>query len=251
MKRLDVRLTELGLAPTRSKAQALIRAGEVEVMVRGRWVTITDVSQPAAHARLVEGARTLKYVSRGGFKLEGALDHLELDVTNQRVLDVGLSTGGFADCLLKRGAAAVLGIDVGHGQLEASLAMNPRLTSIEGLNARELARDARVNAWLAPGVDLVVADLSFISLTLVIPALAAALPPGARAVLLVKPQFETEAARLNRRGVVEDPAVFTEVEARVTRAMTEGGFNVDHYFASVLKGQDGNQEFFVSGVRGP
>lgn len=249
MKRLDLRLTELGLAPTRSKAQQMIRAGEVEALVRGVWQITTDVSLPADQVRVVADAATARYVSRGGLKLEVALQRSGITPEAWRVLDVGLSTGGFTDCLLRAGAAAVLGVDVGRDQLHPTLSSEPRLTSIEGLNARALHEDPRVRSWCADGLDLIVADLSFISLTLVIPALAALAPPATRALLLVKPQFETTAARLNKRGVVEDPAVFADVRARVTEAMVGHGFEILDYFGSEPRGQDGNREFFVSATK--
>lgn len=243
MKRLDSALVEWGLAPSRSKAQAMIAAGEIEIEKDGAWVAVTDNSFNAARVtreqvRLGHGAQTLKYVSRGGLKIESACRHLGLDPAGWRCLDLGLSTGGFSDYLLQHGASAVLGLDVGHGQLHPRLALESRLTSLEGVNAKEIGSLPAVQEWLKLGVDLCVIDLSFISLTQVLPAVAGALPAGARVLALVKPQFEA-----GRQTVT--PELFDDVRSRVLHAADKCGFSAMEYFPSTVKGQDGSQEFFL------
>jgi 23S rRNA (cytidine1920-2'-O)/16S rRNA (cytidine1409-2'-O)-methyltransferase len=228
-KRLDVRLVELGLAPSRSKAQQMIAAGDVE--------------ERDGEIKINPNSLILKYVSRGGLKLESALCRLKLDVTGIAALDIGISTGGFSDCLLKAGAKSVIGIDVGHGQLDARLQGDARLTLHEGVNVRELDPN------LGEGVDLCVVDVSFISLTLAIPALARALRPSTRLLALVKPQFEVGAGNLDKRGVVRDPRLFEEVKLKITGALVDGGFSIQDYFACGVTGQDGNQEFFAYAIR--
>ncbi len=255
MKRLDQWLVELGLAPTRSKAQQLIRAQEVEIRHNGRWQLIITPAHKAAHVKLEDvrvtpQSQTLKYVSRGGLKLAAALKHLALDVNGWRCMDVGQSTGGFTDCLLQHGASAVLGVDVGHGQLHSKVAGDPRVMALEGLNARDLEKDIRVAQWLKEqNLDLVVVDASFISLCLLIPVLAQVMPDGSRLLALVKPQFEVGAQALGKAGVVLDAALFDQVESRVLIALRKYGFKEQDYFICALKGQDGNQEFFVYALR--
>lgn len=248
MKRLDVALVERGLAPTRSKAQQLISAGEVEILHGDDWLIAESASRsikPDEILRVSSASQTLKYVSRGGLKLEAALDHLKLDVRGLRCLDVGLSTGGFTDVLLQREAESVIGIDVGRAQLHPRLKNDPRLQSFEGINVRDLSEQQDVLKELK-GVKLVVVDVSFISLELVIPALAAVWPVGARFLALVKPQFEVGFKNLNGKGIVNDASLYDDVKRRMLLTLEKYGFSTDAYFASAVKGQDGNQEFFVS-----
>lgn len=248
MKRLDLRLVELGLAPTRSKAQKLIEAGEVEIESTLGWKTANQSSLDTAsltehQIRVSDSAETLRYVSRGGLKLEKALDHLRLTVDQATtLLDVGLSTGGFTDCLLQRGAGAVIGIDVGHGQLAASLLNEPRLKSYEGLHIKELENDTELVERIRRSVGLCVVDVSFISLTQILPVLARVLSARTRLLALVKPQFEVGLRKL-------DAGLFPEVQAQILLEAKKCGFSIHEYFASGLKGQDGNQEFFVYGTR--
>ena len=245
MNRVDLRLVELGLAPSRAKAQQMIRAGEVEVFARDHWRGATRVSEVVDRARVTGDGETLRFVSRGGLKLAAALKRVGLDVTGARVLDVGQSTGGFTDCVLQNGAAAVLGVDVGHDQLHPRLRADPRVTALEGVNARSLDQSLATKAWIAAELSLVVADLSFISITTVAPALGLVTPTGVPALLLIKPQFEAGREHLDGRGVVVDRHAWAEVRARVERALDENGFEVVDYFACALPGQDGNQEFFA------
>lgn len=247
MKRLDILLVELGLAPSRSKAQALIDAGEVSLENAGQWIPATHSSQNAGHLdatriRVASNSSQLRYVSRGGLKLESALQHLKISPKGKTILDVGLSTGGFCDCLLQYGAARVIGIDVGHGQLAQKLSTDPRVQSIEGLNVRDLAAKVELSARIQSEVDLCVIDVSFISLEQVIPPLSAALRKGAELLALVKPQFEVGPRHL-------EPSLFPEVQEQTLRLMAKCGFSVRDYFPSGVKGQDGTQEFFVFAIR--
>lgn len=251
MRRLDHVLVELKLAPTRSKAQQLIEAGEVEVLVRREWTVIKQssfsVQEPTLETiRIKENSETLKYVSRAGLKLEGALEHLKLDVSGFRVLDLGISTGGFSDCLLQKGAREICGVDVGHEQLHPKLSQDQRVLVLEGLNVKDIGSDRAVGEWLKSGCDLCVADLSFISLISVLSKIAAALPSNTRFLGLVKPQFEVGREHLDKRGIViDDPHIFDSLRERMLREMEKCGLSKGEYFASRLRGQDGNQEFFI------
>ncbi len=197
--------------------------------------------QVAREDQLVVSGPPARFVSRGALKLEGALDAFDLDVTDLRALDAGASTGGFTDSLLQRGAREVIAVDVGHGQMHERLRADPRVTNIERVNVRQLSVDQ-----IGGPVDLVVADLSFISLRLVIAALASVCHPGAPMVLLVKPQFEAGRAEVSRgRGVVTDPAVWERVVGEVEQALVAAGCEVAGWTDSPITGADGNREFFV------
>jgi len=244
--RADQLLVERGLAATRSQAQRLIAAG-VQWRAGSDWKTVAKNGEelPAAAEMQLLDAAELRYVSRGGVKLEGALRSAGLDVRGLRCLDVGQSTGGFTDCLLQHGAAQVTGVDVGHGQLHPQLRRDPRVVAIEKVNAREL--DAQ---QVGRDFDLVVGDLSFISLTLVLPALVPLLEPGGRLLLLVKPQFELQPGQIGKGGLVQDPALHAQVEQRLRAACAALGLKVRAFFASPITGGDGNREFFVLASRG-
>jgi 23S rRNA (cytidine1920-2'-O)/16S rRNA (cytidine1409-2'-O)-methyltransferase len=240
LKRVDRLLADWGLARSRSQAAELIAAGKV--LYAGEKVRKPGQVFPAEAAK--EDFEVLpsdlnRYVSRGGLKLDGALDHLSLQVAGWRVLDVGLSTGGFADCLLQRGVKSVVGIDVGHDQLSDALKTDPRLISHEGLHVKDLT------AEVAGQVELCVVDVSFISLTQVFPVLAAALPAKVMLLALVKPQFEVGQAGLGKGGLVKDKELYEQVRVKVSQAAAEAGFLVKDYFASSVKGKDGNVEFFI------
>lgn len=250
MKRLDLALVELGLAPSRTKAQQMIEAGEVEVLRQGHWQVIQQSSHQLKnpsleYVRKAKDSEVLKYVSRGGLKLEGALRHLQLDVGGWRCLDLGLSTGGFSDCLLQAGASEVFGVDVGHGQLHPSLEGHPRLQSFEGVNVKNLASFEPFQEWAKRGLDFCVADLSFISLLSLLSDLAGWMPKEARFLGLVKPQFEVGANHLNKSGIVKDPQLFREVEFEALKILAQTSWEAKDFFPSLLKGQDGNQEFFL------
>jgi 23S rRNA (cytidine1920-2'-O)/16S rRNA (cytidine1409-2'-O)-methyltransferase len=245
--RADQLLVERGLAATRSQAQRLIAAG-VQWRLPGQdWKAVAkngEELRDAAELRLLDTAET-RYVSRGGLKLEGALRHTGLDVTGLRCLDVGQSSGGFTDCLLQRGAQQVVGVDVGQGQLHPQLKGDPRVVCIEKCNARELSADGLQDAGGAPPFGLIVGDLSFISQTLVWPAVVPLLAPGGHLLMLVKPQFELQPAQIGKGGLVKDAASYALVRERIERACVEHDLSVRDYFESPITGGDGNREFFV------
>jgi 23S rRNA (cytidine1920-2'-O)/16S rRNA (cytidine1409-2'-O)-methyltransferase len=247
MMRADQLIVQRGLAPTRSAAQRLIAQGAVRWFGTKGWAVPRKSGEDLPEdCRLeVTDDAELRFVSRGGLKLAGALDHCGLDVAGRVCLDVGQSTGGFTDVLLQRGAKQVVGVDVGHGQLHPRLRADERVTVLEGVNARHL------EAGVLPHkrYDLVVGDLSFISLTLVLPALAK-LVKG-ELLLLVKPQFELQPADIGSGGVVKDTAAYGRVELRLREACAALKLNVTDWFASTIDGGDGNREFFIRATPAP
>ena len=249
--RADQLLVERGLAASRSQAQRLIAAGVQWRLGAGAFRRVAkngDEVPEAAQLELLDDAEA-RYVSRGGLKLDGALKATDWNVSGWRCLDVGQSTGGFTDCLLQRGAAQVVGIDVGHDQLHARLRSDARVVCIEGLNARELqAGDVRLPD-AAQGFDLAVGDVSFISLTLVLPGVVSLLRPGGRLLMLVKPQFELQPGQVGKGGIVRDPALYAQVEARIRQACATTGLQVQAWLDSPIEGGDGNREFFVQAIR--
>jgi len=226
-----------GIAGSRSEAALAIRSGKV--VVGGRPVakasTLVLPDEPIAVS-----APARRYVSRGGEKLEAALERFRIDVSGAQALDAGASSGGFTDCLLSCGAAHVIAVDVGYGQFDWRLREDPRVTLLERTNVRTLTRDLLP---YAPG--LVTADLSFISLGLALPALVQCSAPGASYVLLVKPQFEAGRKEIGRTGVVSDPDVWHRVILSVAAGGVEGGLRPLEAMASPLLGPAGNAEFFV------
>jgi 23S rRNA (cytidine1920-2'-O)/16S rRNA (cytidine1409-2'-O)-methyltransferase len=244
--RADQLLVERGLAASRSQAQRLIAAG-VQWFDGAAWRPVAkngDELPPAAQLQMLDTAES-RYVSRGGLKLEGALRCAGLDVAGWTCLDVGQSTGGFTDCLLQLGAARVTGVDVGHGQLHDKLRRDPRVVAIEKLNARALAPEQ-----VGRDFDLVTGDLSFISLTLVLPALAPLLKTGGQLLMLAKPQFELQPGQVGKGGLVRDAGLYAEVERKL-RACCEGlGLRVRGWYDSAIAGGDGNREFFIHAQRG-
>jgi len=250
--RADQLLVERGLAATRSQAQRLIASG-----LRwhdGRdWRTVAkngDDVPEAAQLELRDDAEA-RFVSRGGLKLAGALDAAGVDPRGWRCLDVGQSTGGFTDCLLQRGAAQVVGVDVGHGQLHERLRGDPRVLCLEKVNARELSAATLQAAGTPAEFDAVVGDLSFISLALVLPALAPLVRPGGVLLMLVKPQFELQPGQLGKGGIVRDEALYPAVERRIRDACAAAGLVVHGWFDSPIRGGDGNREFFVLARKEP
>src|SRR3954447_10631997 len=236
--RLDVELVRRGLARSREHAQALVSAGRVRVggLVASKSATGVD---PAASVQVLEDPSD-DYVSRGGDKLAGALERFGGPaIAGRRCLDAGASTGGFTDLLLRRGAAEVLAVDVGYGQLAWSLRTDARVRVLERTNVRSLD-PSDVGRW-----DLTVADLSFISLALVLPMLAACTDPAGDLVLLVKPQFEAGRDAVGAGGVVRDPAVRADAVRRVSAAAVDVGLGVAGVTASPLPGPAGNVEYFL------
>jgi len=242
--RADQLLVQRGLAPSRSAAQRLIERGAVRwraLHPPHAWALPRTAGEDLPEAIEIEvtDAAELRFVSRGGLKLEGALVHTGIDVGGLVCLDVGQGTGGFTDALLQRGAKRVVGLDVGHGQLAEKLRGDARVTALEGVNARHL--DA--SALPLQRFDLIVGDLSFISLSLVLPALAPLL--GGTLLMLVKPQFELQPADIGKGGLVKDPAAYARVEARLREACAALKLNVVDWFDSPIAGGDGNREFFL------
>lgn len=234
--RLDQLLVGRGLARSRAQAQALVMAGRV---------VVEGVDRPKAGALVPEAARiTVKesapFVSRGGEKLAGALDHFGISPAGQTVLDTGASTGGFTHCLLTRGARRVYAVDVGYGQLDAGLRSDPRVVALERVNIRRLAPDT-----ILEPIDLATLDLSFISLTLVLPKILELLRPGGEIVALVKPQFEVGKGQVGKGGVVRDPQLQLAAVQKVADAAAALGLTVSPAFPSSLKGPKGNQEYFL------
>jgi 23S rRNA (cytidine1920-2'-O)/16S rRNA (cytidine1409-2'-O)-methyltransferase len=235
-QRLDTLLVELGLADSREKARALIMAGSV--LLDDQPATKPGQMAPAgSHVRVKD---PLPYVSRGGLKLEAALDAFAVDPAGLVVADVGASTGGFSDCLLQRGAAHVYAIDVGYGQLAWQLRQDSRVTSLERTNVRNLSG--------LPGsvqADLAVVDVSFIGLDLVLPAVARILRADGQAIVLIKPQFEAGKAHVGKGGVVRDPETHRSVLARVLAWAVAHGWTVAGLIRSPITGPKGNVEFLA------
>ena len=239
VQRLDAELVRRGLARSREHAVTLIAAGRVEV----RGVTATKPAPGVdadAPVRVIADADDPGYASRGAHKLLGALQSFDIDVTGRRCLDAGASTGGFTDVLLRAGAAQVVAVDVGYGQLVWSLRTDPRVTVLDRTNVRSLTPDA-----IGGPVDLAVADLSFISLRTVLPALTACVTPDGDLVPMVKPQFEVGKDRLGSGGVVRDPQLRAEVVLAVAHAAAELGWRTSGVVRSPLPGPSGNVEFFL------
>lgn len=235
-ERLDLELVRRGLCSTRERAQAEVRSGNVLVDERVVDKPGAKVG-PAAVVRLREAP--LRYVSRGGLKLEAALDRFGVDPTGWSCADFGASTGGFTDCLLQRGAASVYAIDVGYGQLAWSLRQDPRVVVMERTNARHLT-------GLPTPVRLVVGDLSFISLRLILPAVAAVLEPGGEAVVLVKPQFEVGRDAIGKGGLVRDEGARLRALHEVADAALAEGFEVRGEMESPVPGaRSGNREWLL------
>ena len=245
--RIDQLLVERGLAASRSQAQRLIAGGVKWQLPDGSWRAIVknrDEVPDGAALELLDDAES-RYVSRGGLKLEGALRATGVLVEGLRCLDVGQSTGGFTDCLLQHGAAEVVGIDVGHAQVHSRISQDERVVCIEGVNARELVPgDERIPEALE-GFDLVVGDVSFISLTLVLPGVVHLLKPTGQLLMLVKPQFELQPGQVGKGGIVKDDTHFPFIENRVRTALSELGMQVTAWLDSPIEGGDGNHEFFV------
>jgi 23S rRNA (cytidine1920-2'-O)/16S rRNA (cytidine1409-2'-O)-methyltransferase len=247
--RADQLLVERGLAATKSQAQRFIASGVRWRLHGGPWHTVAKNGEELRETAELEVLNTdeSRFVSRGGLKLEGALARCGLNVSGWRCLDVGQSTGGFTDALLQAGAAQVVGVDVGQGQLHPRLRQDPRVVCIEKCNARELAAESLVqaNATAAAPFDLIVGDLSFISQTLVWPAIVPLLQPGGSMLMLVKPQFELQPEHIGKGGLVKDASSYALVQQRMTQACADQGLTLRDYFESPITGGDGNREFFV------
>ncbi len=250
--RADQLLVARGHAPTRSAAQRLIDGGAVRWLGPRGWAVPRKAGEdlPESCSIEVTDDAELRFVSRGGLKLEGALGRCSASVEGRRCLDVGQSTGGFTDLLLQHGASQVVGIDVGHAQLHPRLAADPRVQCHEGVNARDVSDTAFAQEHAEGSFDIVVGDLSFISLTLVLPTLVRYLAAGGDLLMLVKPQFELQPEHIGKGGIVKDPRSFADVETRIRQACIAQQLKVRDYFASPITGgghgtTKGNTEFFV------
>jgi 23S rRNA (cytidine1920-2'-O)/16S rRNA (cytidine1409-2'-O)-methyltransferase len=264
--RADQLLLQRELATSRSQAQRLIAAGvqwRAENATDQPWKRVgknSDELPVDSQIELLDAAEA-RYVSRGGLKLEGALLKSGVLSTGKHCLDVGQSSGGFTDCLLKHGAKFVVGVDVGSGQLHPSLREHPQVLVMENVNAREIVaaqieaafeerallggsvEEVEITHQLA--FELIVGDLSFISQTLVLPALVPLLAPGGEVLMLVKPQFELQPGQVGKGGIVKDASMYTVVEQRIRDCYAEHGLTVKAWFESPIQGGDGNREFFV------
>lgn len=245
--RADQLLVERGLAASKSQAQRLIASGVRWRLLPGDWKTVSkngEELRETVELQAVDNAET-RFVSRGGLKLDGALQRVALDVRGLRCLDVGQSSGGFTDCLLQRGALQVVGVDVGQGQLHPRLRGDARVVCIEKCNARDLSADALQAAGGPPPFDLIVGDLSFISQTLVWPALMPLLKAGGHVLMLVKPQFELQPEHIGKGGLVKSEASYPLVRERIEQVVKDSGLALLDYFESPITGGDGNREFLV------
>ena len=240
--RLDLALVERALVPSRERARALILAGRV--LVNEQKIDKPGTTIPAdAPIRLL--GEEQRYVSRGGLKLEAALDHWQIAVAGRACLDVGASTGGFTDCLLQHGAAHVTALDTGFGQIAMKLRNDPRVTLIERTNARLLAPGALHAAGEASQLSLLVTDVSFISATLVLPPVLAAAPTLTEAIILVKPQFEAGRGHVGKGGIVRDPEAHQLAIDRVAACVHSLAWKVVETIPSPITGMEGNREFLL------
>lgn len=236
-ERLDLLLVARGFAESREKAKGLILSGSIEVA--GKKVDKVGV-QVNRDAEIVLLKPPLPFVSRGGLKLEAALDHFRIDVTGKTAIDIGASTGGFTDCLLQRGAARVYAVDVGYGQMAWRLRIDPRVVMLERQNIRHLPADV-----IPEPVDLATIDVSFISLEKVVPEITPRLKPDGAVIALVKPQFEAGKGEVGKGGILRDPEKQKKILDRICGKGEEWGLTVIGAIPSPILGQKGNKEFLV------
>ena len=234
--RIDQALVERGFFESRERAQRAIMAGEIRVGDRVFAKAAELVDLDAA----ISVSRAPQFVGRGALKLGGALDSFGIDVAGKVALDIGASTGGFTDCLLQRGAAKVYSVDVGHGQLAWKLRNDPRVIVIEKVNARFLSRE-----HVPEDVDLCVVDVSFISLTLILPRAFELITENGVIVALIKPQFELQREDVGRGGIVREAALHEKAQQKIVKFVEEAKYHVVGLVPSPITGTDGNQEFFI------
>jgi 23S rRNA (cytidine1920-2'-O)/16S rRNA (cytidine1409-2'-O)-methyltransferase len=234
--RLDQLLVGRGFFPSRGQARRAILAGEVSVATR----VADKPSELLDEQTAVAVKPTRKYVGRGALKLEPALDHFDIDLQGKTALDIGASTGGFTDCMLQRGAEKVYAIDVGYGQLDWKLRNDPRVIVLEKMNARFLTREQ-----VPEFIDICVIDVSFISLTLILPNAVALLKPDGMILALIKPQFELQRSEVGKGGIVRDPRLHQKAQDKIVAFVNDLGHVVAGIAPAVIKGADGNQEFFA------
>ena len=234
--RADLLLVQKGLAPSRQKAQELIKSGKA--LTDGR--TVKKPSEELAESCNLICESGCEFVGRGGHKLKAALDEFSIDVSGLVAADIGASTGGFCDCMLQRGAKKIYAVDVGHGQLVPSIQSNPHVVSLEGINAKDL--DWRI---FGEKVDFLTADLSFISATILFDKFREVLKDDAAAVILIKPQFEAGKSNIGKNGIVKDPKAHLDVLKNAAERAKESGFIIQGITNSPITGGDGNVEFLL------
>ncbi|PYK90053.1 MAG: TlyA family rRNA (cytidine-2'-O)-methyltransferase [Verrucomicrobia bacterium] len=234
--RIDQTLVERGFFASRERAQRAIMAGEVRVgdRVFAKAAELIEIDAP------ISIVQPPQFASRGALKLGGALDFFGVEVKGKTALDIGSSTGGFTDCLLQRGAAKLFAVDVGHGQLAWKLRNDPRVTVMEKVNARFLSRDD-----IPEVADLCVIDVSFISLTLILPRAFELIAPEGMILALIKPQFELQRKDVGRGGIVREPALHEKAQQKIVKFVEEANYHVVGLVPSTITGTDGNQEFFI------
>ncbi len=243
--RLDQFLVENKYFESRSKAQSAIEEGLVSVNGKIIRKSSFDVREEDLQNIKIQDSILNRYVSRGGIKLRGALDKVQLDVKNHTVLDIGVSTGGFSDCVLQSGASCVVGVDVGHGQLHEKLKNINHFYLFEETHIKDFSPQHLSNTKLPTHFDLVVCDVSFISLDKIISYIHQFLARGAKVLCLVKPQFELESKYLNKKGIVKDHSQYDQLANRIKNLFNQNNFEVLDYFESPIQGGDGNREFFI------
>ena len=234
--RIDQTLVERGFFASRERAQRAIMAGEVRVgdRVFAKAAELIEIDAP------ISIVQPPQFASRGALKLRGALDFFGVVVKGKTALDIGSSTGGFTDCLLQRGAAKLFAVDVGHGQLAWKLRNDPRVTVMEKVNARFLSRED-----IPEVADLCVIDVSFISLTLILPRAFELIAPEGMILALIKPQFELQRKDVGRGGIVREPALHEKAQQKIVKFVEEANYHVVGLVPSTITGTDGNQEFFI------
>lgn len=248
MIRADQLLVQQGWVRSRTQAQQWIKAGWVQVHLAQHWRWVLKPSErywPQVTVRVQQQAQQDSYVSRAAHKLKAALSHCQLDCQAIVALDIGQSTGGFTQCLLRRGADRVIGVDVGHGQLHPDLQQDAQVVCLEGINARCLPQAPLLDYTQGRGFDAIVMDVSFISQELIVPQFAALLQPNGWVVSLVKPQFEVGPAGVGKGGIVRDARLYAQVEQRMRQRYQRSGLTLLQYFPSPLPGGEGNREFFA------
>src|SRR5215471_18495095 len=234
--RLDQLLVGRGFFPSREQARRAILAGEVSIATR----IIDKPSELLDEQTAITVKPARKYVGRGALKLESALDYFQIDIRGKIALDIGASTGGFTDCMLQRGAEKVYSVDVGYGQLDWKLRNDPRVIVLEKINARFLTRE-----HVPELIDICVMDVSFISLTLILPNAVALLKPDGMILALIKPQFELQRSDIGKGGIVRDPRLHQKAQDKIVAFVDDLGHVVGGIAPAVIKGADGNQEFFA------
>ncbi|MCX5750108.1 MAG: TlyA family RNA methyltransferase [Candidatus Saganbacteria bacterium] len=239
-ERLDQLLVQKGFFESRNKAQAAIMAGLI--FVDGQRVDKAG-TKVAVDAKIEIKGNPCPYVSRGGYKLEGALDAFKIDPKDKICLDIGVSTGGFSDCLLQRGAKQVFGVDVGYGITDLKVRNNPKVTLIERTNARNLTLETL--GLKDPIIEICTIDVSFISLDKILPAAKTVLTPGAIVIALIKPQFEAGRDEVGKGGIIKDPEIHTRVIEKIKTEAEKLGFKVMGIMDSPITGAEGNKEFLL------